>query len=205
MRYFSCSLSIKSNLLCFSLRYLQRSKEFEFAPNNEIPNPLTCFFLTRNKDARKNPSIMDIAASVAPNNICMFRSPMTSPSHSPSMKRRSETGPADLRHPHPDGLPTRRVSSVDVTSIQEKLERLRQGETNNNIKRRRTTVASLCPVFRSSHFKRDDSISENDNDEDEDEETEPRGDINGGASLIGMDEESLTELVELTQKIDSTL
>ena len=146
---------------------------------------------------------MDIAASVAPNSICMFRSPMTSPTHSPLTKRRSETGPAAFRH-HPDGMPPRRVSSVDASSINEKLESLKHEENNN--KRRRTTVTSVCPIYKSSAFKRDESIDEDeDDDNDNDNDEEAKIEINGEASLIGMDEESLAELVELSQKIDSTL
>lgn len=192
------------NVSCETKRYLQKSKEFEFTPNTEIPNPLTCFFLTRSKDAKSKPSIMDIAASVAPNSICMFRSPMTSPSHSPSMKRRSQTGPADFRHPHPDRLPIRRMSAIDATSVNEKLESLRREENNNM--RRRTTVTSLCPIFKSNHFKQGKKVNGNENVcGDEDEDDNEKGDINGDASLIGMDEESLAELMKLTQKIDSTL
>ena len=142
---------------------------------------------------------MDIAASVAPNSVCMFRSPMTSPTHSPLMKRRSETGPAAFRHAHPDGMPPRRVSSVDVMSVNERLELLK--EEGNNNKKRRTTVHGTCPIFKSKSISRDQSIEENEDDEDD----EGRLDLNGDASLIGMDEESLEELVELTQHIDSTL
>ena len=120
------------------------------------------------------------------------------------MKRRSETGPADFRHPHPDRLPIRRVSAIDATSVNDKLESLRR-EENSNL-RRRTTVTSLCPIFKSNHFKQGENINGNENVcDDEDEDENGKGEMNGDASLIGMDEESLTELVELTQKIDSTL
>ena len=142
---------------------------------------------------------MDIAASVAPNSVCMFRSPMASPTHSPLMKRRSETGPAAFRHAHPDGMPPRRVSSVDVMSVNERLELLK--EEGNNNKKRRTTVHGTCPIFKSKSISRDQSIEENEDDDDD----EGRLDLNGDASLIGMDEESLEELVELTQHIDSIL
>lgn len=190
--------------LCFC-SYLQKCKEFEFTPNTEIPNPMTCFFLTRNKFAERKPSIIDIAASVAPNNICMFRSPRTSPSHSPPSKRRSETVPADLRSLNSDIPPMRRVSSIDSVSINEKLESLKQQEEGKS-KKRRTTLPSLCPMFKPSRFKQAESIDENDNEEEEDDDDENgKGEINGEASLIGLDEESLTELVQLTQKIDSTL
>lgn len=151
---------------------------------------------------------MDIAASVAPNSICMFRSPMASPTHSPSTKRRSDTGPAAFRHNAPDGLPVRRVSAVDISSVQEKLEDFNNDKDNNNKAplRRRTTVASMCPMYKTNSFKRDESFDE-DEDEDEDEEIEKDEgkEINGDASLIGMDEESLSELVELTQQIEANL
>lgn len=186
--------------------YLRGSTEFEFTPNTEIPNPLPCFFLKKSKNATQQPSVMDIAASVAPNSICMFRSPMASPTHSPSMKRRSETGPAAYRHIAPDGLPARRVSSVDISTVNEKLESLMNDKENNNKTplKRRTTVASMCPIFKSSNFKRDESIDEDEDDEEEIENGD-RKEINGDASLIGMDEESLTELVELSQQIEANL
>ncbi|KAL9973489.1 hypothetical protein ACROYT_G019957 [Oculina patagonica] len=186
-------------------RYLRGSTEFEFTPNTEIPNPLPCFFLKKSKNATQLPSIMDIAASVAPNSICMFRSPMASPTHSPSMKRRSETGPAAYRHIAPDGLPTRRVSAVDISTVNEKLEGLRNDQENNNKAplKRRTTVASMCPIFKLS-FKRSESIDEDEDDEEEIENGDGK-EINGDASLIGMDEESLTELVELSQQIEANL
>lgn len=197
---------IKLHLAFLVISYLRGSTEFEFTPNTEIPNPLPCFFLKKSKNATQQPSIMDIAASVAPNSICMFRSPMASPTHSPGMKRRSETGPAAYRHNVPDGLPTRRLSSVDISSVNEKLESLRNDKENNNKVplRRRTTVAGMCPMFKTNSFNRDESFDE---DEDDDEEIE-NGDgeeINCEASLIGMDEESLTELVELSQQIEANL
>lgn len=72
--------------------------------------------------------------------------------------------------------------------------------------RRRTTVTSLCPIFKSNHFKQGKKVNGNENVcGDEDEDDNEKGDINGDASLIGMDEESLAELMKLTQKIDSTL
>lgn len=151
---------------------------------------------------------MDIAASVAPNSICMFRSPMASPTHSPSTKRRSDTGPAAFRHNAPDGLPVRRVSAVDISSVQEKLEDFNNDKDNNNKAplRRRTTVASMCPMYKTNSFKRDESFDEDeDDDEDEEIEKDEGKEINGDASLIGMDEESLSELVELTQQIEANL
>lgn len=192
--------------LCFC-SYLQKSKEFEFTPNTEIPNPMSCFFLTRSKLAERKPSIIDIAASVAPNSICMFRSPRTSPSHSPPSKRRSETVPADLLSSNLDKPPMRRVSSIDSVSINEKLESLKRQEEGKS-KKRRTTLATLCPMFKPSHFKQSESIDENDNEQEEEDDHDDengKGQMNGGASLIGLDEESLTELVQLTQKMDSTL
>ena len=157
---------------------------------------------------------MDIAASVAPNSICMFRSPMSSPTHSPSTKRRSDTGPAAYRHNAPDGLPVRRVSAVDISLAKEKLEDLTYGKDNNNKAplRRRTTVASMCPMYKTNSFRRDESFDEDededdDDDDDDDEEIEKDDgkEINGDASLIGMDEESLSELVELSQQIEANL
>lgn len=151
---------------------------------------------------------MDIAASVAPNSICMFRSPMASPTHSPSTKRRSDTGPAAFRHNAPDGLPVRRVSAVDISSVQEKLEDFNNDKDNNNKAplRRRTTVASMCPMYKTNSFKRDESFDEDeDDDEDEEIEKDEGKETNGDASLIGMDEESLSELVELTQQIEANL
>ena len=59
-------------------------------------------------------------------------------------------------------------------------------------------------MFKTNSFNRDESFDE---DEDDDEEIE-NGDgeeINCEASLIGMDEESLTELVELSQQIEANL
>lgn len=151
---------------------------------------------------------MDIAASVAPNSICMFRSPMASPTHSPSTKRRSDTGPAAFRHNAPDGLPVRRVSAVDISSVQEKLEDFNNDKDNNNKAplRRRTTVASMCPMYKTNSFKKDESFDEDeDDDEDEEIEKDEGKETNGDASLIGMDEESLSELVELTQQIEANL
>ncbi|XP_068701770.1 guanylate cyclase soluble subunit beta-1-like isoform X4 [Montipora foliosa] len=191
------------NVSCETKRYLQKSKEFDFTPNTEIPNPLTCFFLTRSKHAESRPSVIDIAASVAPNSICMFRSPINSPSHSPTAKRRSETVPADLHPSNPSKVPPRRISSIDAVYFNEKLESLEEDESKK--KRRRTTLPSLCPVFKPLHLKRGElSIDENDNEDAEDDDN-GKGNLNGEASLIGLDEESLTELVELSQKIDSTL
>ena len=153
---------------------------------------------------------MDIAASVAPNSICMFRSPMTSPNHSPLTKRRSDTSPAAYRHNVPDGLPVRRVSAVDISSVNEKLEDLNNGKDNNNKApmRRRTTVASMCPMYKTNSFKRNESFDEDeddDNDDDEEIEKDEEKEINGDASLIGMDEESLSELMELSQQIEANL
>lgn len=167
---------------------------------------MPCFFLNKSKNARQQPSIMDIAASVAPNSICMFRSPMASPTHSPSTKRRSDTGPAAYRHNAPDGLPVRRVSAVDISSVNEKLEGLRNDKENNNKvpMRRRTTVASMCPIYKTNNFRRDESFDE-DEDDDEEIENDEGKEINGDASLIGMDEESLSELMELSQQIEANL
>ena len=153
---------------------------------------------------------MDIAASVAPNSICMFRSPIASPTHSPSTKRRSDTGPAAYRHNAPDGLPVRRVSAVDISSVKDKLEDFTNGKENNNKAplRRRTTVASMCPMYKTNSFMRDDSFDEDESDDDDDDEEieEDEGkEINGDASLIAMDEESLSELVELSQQIEANL
>lgn len=131
---------------------------------------------------------------------------MSSPTHSPSMKRRCETEPAAYRNNSPDGLPPRRVSSVDVASVHEKLESLRneQQQDNKRPMKRRTTVATMCPIFKATNLKRAESFDEAEND---DEETvdDNSNDVNGEALLIGIDEESLTELVELTQKIETTL
>ena len=91
---------------------------------------------------------------------------------------------------------------MDVMSVSERLELLKEEGKNN--KKRRTTVHGTCPIFKSKSISRDQSIEENEDDED-DEDDEGRLDLNGDASLIGMDEESLEELVELTQHIDSTL
>lgn len=67
-------------------------------------------------------------------------------------------------------------------------------------------MTTVCPIYKASTFKRDESIDE---DVDDDEEIKDSNggekEINGDASLIGLDEESLTELVELSQKIESTL
>lgn len=59
---------------------------------------------------------------------------------------------------------------------------------------------------KANSFNRDDSIDEaaDDDEEIEDSNLDIKN-INGDASLIGMDEESLTELVELSQKIETTL
>ena len=133
---------------------------------------------------------------------------MASPTHSPSMKRRSDTGPAAYRHNAPDGLPVRRVSAVDISSVNEKLEDLRNDKENNNKAplRRRTTVASMCPMYKTNNFRRDESFDE-DEDDDEDEviEKDEGKEMNGDACLIGMDEESLSELVELSQQIEANL
>lgn len=61
----------------------------------------------------------------------------------------------------------------------------------------------MCPIFKSS-FKRGESIDEDEDDEEEIENGDGK-EINGDASLIGMDEESLTELVELSQQIEANL
>ena len=100
-------------------------------------------------------------------------------------------------------MPPRRVSSVDVVSINQKLESLKNEGINSN-KRRRTTVTSVCPIYKSNHFNRGESIDETD-DVDDNGDDDGKVVINGDASLIGMDEESLAELVELTQKMESTL
>ena len=52
-------------------------------------------------------------------------------------------------------------------------------------------------------MRRDENIEEDEDVNDDDEEG--KIEVNGDASLIGMDEESLAELVELSQQIDSTL
>lgn len=102
----------------------------------------------------------------------------------------------------------RRVSAVDISSVQEKLEDFNNDKDNNNKAplRRRTTVASMCPMYKTNSFKRDESFDEDeDDDEDEEIEKDEGKEINGDASLIGMDEESLSELVELTQQIEANL
>ena len=111
--------------------------------------------------------------------------------------------PADLHPSNPSKVPPRRISSIDAVYFNEKLESLEEDESKK--KRRRTTLPSLCPVFKPLHLKRGElSIDENDNEDAEDDDN-GKGNLNGEASLIGLDEESLTELVELSQKIDSTL
>lgn len=95
---------------------------------------------------------------------------------------------------------------MDISTVNEKLDSWRKDQENNNKAplKRRTTVASMCPIYKASTFARGESIDE---DEDVEEEIE-NGDgkeINGDASLIGMDEESLTELVELSQQIEANL
>lgn len=83
---------------------------------------------------------------------------------------------------------------------------LKNEQGNKHTKKRRITVTSLCPIRKASSFNRDESFDEAEDDDEEIEDSN-RGDknINGDASLIGMDEESLTELVELSQKIETTL
>lgn len=70
--------------------------------------------------------------------------------------------------------------------------------------RRRTTVASMCPIYKTNNFRRDESFDE-DEDDDEEIENDEGKEINGDASLIGMDEESLSELMELSQQIEANL
>ena len=74
--------------------------------------------------------------------------------------------------------------------------------------RRRTTVASMCPMYKTNSFRRDESFDDDEDEDDEDDEEIEKDEvkeINGDASLIGMDEESLSELVELTQQIEANL
>jgi len=97
---------------------------------------------------------------------------------------------------------------VDISSVNEKLEDLTNGKENNNKApmRRRTTVASMCPMYKTNSFKRDESFDEDEDDDDDEEIEKDEGkEINGDASLIGMDEESLSELVELSQQIEANL
>ena len=70
---------------------------------------------------------------------------------------------------------------------------------------RRTTVASMCPILKASNFKRGESFDEHEDDEEEEIGNGDEKEINGDASLIGMDEESLTELVELSKQIEANL
>lgn len=131
---------------------------------------------------------------------------MTSPTHSPLTKRRSDTGPAAYRHNAPDGLPVRRVSAVDISSVNEKLEDLSNDKENNKAPlRRRTTLPSMCPMYKTNNFKRDESFDEEEVDEDEEEIEIEKDELNGEASLIGLDEESLSELVDLSQQIEANL
>ena len=94
------------------------------------------------------------------------------------------------------------MSSVDISPLPDKLESIYGEQGNDFVRRRRTTVASICPVYTSgrlNNYKKSNSI-----DEYEDDELTTQNE-NGRTSLIGMDEEALKELVELSQKIDSTL
>ena len=64
----------------------------------------------------------------------------------------------------------------------------------------------MCPMYKTNSFKRDESFDEDEDDDDDEEIEKDEGkEINGDASLIGMDEESLSELVELSQQIEANL
>ena len=64
----------------------------------------------------------------------------------------------------------------------------------------------MCPMYKTNNFRRDESFDEEEVDEDEEEIEKDEGkELNGEASLIGMDEESLSELVDLSQQIEANL
>lgn len=62
----------------------------------------------------------------------------------------------------------------------------------------------MCPIYKTNNFRRDESFDEDEDDDEEIENGEGK-EINGDASLIGMDEESLSELMELSQQIEANL
>lgn len=66
--------------------------------NDVVANPLPCYFVKRSALAAKRTLLSDITSSVAPNSVCMFRSPIASPTSSPTATRRraSSVEPASI-------------------------------------------------------------------------------------------------------------
>lgn len=103
-------------VLTFSVldRALLQPKDYVYEVNDLAPNPLPCYFVKRSVLAAKRNSLADITSSVAPNSVCVFRSPTGSPTA--TRRRASSVTPVSKSKESPKPMapvcPMKRRSTV---------------------------------------------------------------------------------------------
>lgn len=167
--------------MCPLVRYLKYSTDFEFTQNNEIPNPLTCYFLKRKQ---QRPAVQ-LGSSDILNKVGNFQVPVIAP----DSRRRSDSGPEGVSIRQRDY--SRRGSSVDPPT------RLLRDRRPSALPAISTVVwpNGVVPASRREVARRDGVGRE-----EEQETDEP-----AGASVLVYDETDdayLTNPLEISQKVD---